>query len=59
MQGETAAAAGYHSDNAAVGQTEEEIYGAIIGELANIATTSAADRSVVATLREANAHLVK
>jgi hypothetical protein len=30
-----------------------------IGELANLATATAADRGVVATLTEANSHLVK
>jgi hypothetical protein len=59
MQGESAATSGYHSANAAVGQTEYQIYEATIGALANLATETSADRGVVATLTEANARLVK
>jgi hypothetical protein len=62
MQGEYAATAGYHSANADVGQTEDQMYEATIGALANLsnlATATAADRGVVATLTEANARLVK
>jgi phage shock protein A len=59
MQGESAATAGYHSANAAVGQTEDQLAEATIGALANLATATAADRGVVATLTEANARLVK
>jgi hypothetical protein len=59
MHGESAATAGYHSTNAAVGQTEEHMSEATIGELANLATETTADRDVVATLTEANTHLVK
>jgi hypothetical protein len=59
MQGESAATAGYHSANAAVGQTEYQMAQAAIGSLANLATATAADRGVVATLMEANARLVK
>jgi hypothetical protein len=59
MQGEYAATAGYHSANAAVGQTEDQLDEATIGALANLATATTADRGVVATLTEANAHLVK
>jgi hypothetical protein len=59
MQGESATAAGYHSANADVGQTEDQMAEATIGALANLATATAADRDVVATLTEANAHLVK
>jgi glycerol-3-phosphate dehydrogenase len=59
MQGESAATSGYHSANAAVGQTEEQMDEATIGALANLATATAADRGVVATLTEANARLVK
>jgi hypothetical protein len=50
---------GYHSANAAVGQTEEQMAQATIGAQANLATETAADRGVVATLTEANARLVK
>jgi hypothetical protein len=59
MQGESAATAGYHSNNAAVGQAEDQLSEAAIGELSNLATETAADRGVVATLTEANARLVK
>jgi hypothetical protein len=59
MQGESAATAGYHSAKAAVGQTEDQMAEATIGALANLATATAADRGVVATLTEANARLVK
>jgi hypothetical protein len=58
MQGESAAIARYHSANAAVGKTEDQMAEATIGALANLATATAADRGVVATLTEANAHLV-
>jgi hypothetical protein len=59
MQGESAATAGYHSANAAVGQTEEQMADATIGALANLATAAAADRGVVAAITQANARLVK
>jgi hypothetical protein len=59
MQGESAATAGYHSFNAAVGQTEDQMDEATIGALANLATATTSDRGVVATLTEANAHIVK
>jgi hypothetical protein len=59
MQGESAATAGYHSANAAFGQTSYQMAEATIGALANLATETAADRGVVATLTEANARLVK
>jgi hypothetical protein len=59
MQGESAATAGYHSANAAVGQTEDQMDEATIGALANLATATAADRGVVETLTQANARLVK
>jgi hypothetical protein len=45
--------------NAAVGQTEDRLYEATIGALANLVTETAAHRCVVATLTEANARLVK
>jgi hypothetical protein len=57
MHGESAATSGYQS--AAVGQTEYQMAEATIGALANLATATAADRGVVETLTEANAHLVK
>jgi hypothetical protein len=59
MQGESAATAGYQSDNAAVGQTEDQLAEATIGSLGNLSTANAADRGVVETLTEANARLVK
>jgi hypothetical protein len=59
MQGESAATAGYHSSNAAVGQIEDQMAEETIGALDNLATATAADRGVVATLTEANARLVK
>jgi hypothetical protein len=59
MQGESAATAGYHSANAAVRQTEDQLAEATIVALASLATATASDRGVVATLTEANARLVK
>jgi hypothetical protein len=59
IQGESAATSGYHSANAAVGQTEEQMAEATIGALAILATATAADRGVVETLTEANARMVK
>jgi hypothetical protein len=59
MQGESAATSGYHSANAAVGKTEDQMAEATIGALANLATATAADRGVVVTLTEANARLAK
>jgi hypothetical protein len=50
MQGESAAAAGYHSSNAAVGQTEDQLTEETIGALANLVTATAADRGVLTTL---------
>jgi hypothetical protein len=59
MPGESSATSGYHYSNAAVGQTEDQMSEATIGALANLATVTAADRGVVATLTEANTRLVK
>jgi hypothetical protein len=59
MQGESAATAGYHSANAAVSRNEDQMAEATIGELANLATVTAADRGVVAALTQANARLAK
>jgi hypothetical protein len=59
IQGESAATAGYHSANAAVGQTEDQIAEATIGALSNLATATAAERGVVAALTQANARLAK
>jgi hypothetical protein len=59
MQGETAANAGYHSANAAMTHTECQMAEATIGALANLETSTAADRGVVAALTQANSRLVK
>jgi hypothetical protein len=59
MQGKSAATAGYHSANASVEKIEDQLVEVAIGALANLATATAADRGVVATLTEANARLVK
>jgi hypothetical protein len=59
MQGESAATAGYHSVNAAVVQTEDQMAEPTIGALSNLATATAADQGVMATLTQANARLVK
>jgi hypothetical protein len=59
MQGESAATDGYQSANATFRQTEDRLAQATIGALAKVATATAADRGVVATLTEANARLVK
>jgi hypothetical protein len=59
IQGEYAEASGYHSANADVGQTEDQMAEATIGALANLATATAADWGLVATLTEANARLAK
>jgi hypothetical protein len=59
IQGESAATAGYNSANAAVGQKENQMAEATIGALANLATATAADPGVVATLTEANARVIK
>jgi hypothetical protein len=59
IQRESAATAGYHSANASVGQTEDQMAESTIGALANLSTTTAADRGMVAALTQANARLVK
>jgi hypothetical protein len=59
MQVESAATAGYHSDNAAMTQNEDQIPEATIGALENLATATAADRGVVAALTQANSRLAK
>jgi hypothetical protein len=59
MQGETAVNARYHSANAAMTQTEDQMAEATIGALANLATATAEDRGVVAALTQANSRLVK
>jgi hypothetical protein len=59
MQGESPATAGYHSANAAVTHNEDQMAEATIVALANLATTIAADRGVVAALTQANSRLAK
>jgi hypothetical protein len=58
MQGGTAAASGYA--NAAVAQpVDEYLVGAAIAAFFNLATATAVDRGIVATLTEANSRLTK
>jgi hypothetical protein len=59
IQGESAATSGYHAANDAVGQTEEQMADTTTGALENLATTTAADRGVVATFTQANTRLAK
>jgi hypothetical protein len=59
MQGESATTAGYHSSNTAVVKTKDQMAEATSGALANLATANTAYLSVVATLTETNARLVK
>jgi hypothetical protein len=59
MQGESAATTGYHSANAAVSHNEDQMAESIIGALSNLATSTAADRGLVAALTQANARIAK
>jgi hypothetical protein len=59
MQGESAANSGYHAENAAVFQIEDQMTEATIGALANLTTVTATDHGVVAALTEANSRLTK
>jgi hypothetical protein len=59
MQGESAAKYGYHDANADVGQTEDQMANSTIVALSNLATATAADRDVVATLAQSNARLAR
>jgi hypothetical protein len=59
MQGESAATAGYHSENSAMTHNEDHMAEATIGALANLATATAADRGVAAALTQANSRLAK
>jgi hypothetical protein len=59
MQGGSAANSIHNAANAAVDQTEHPMAEANIGALVNIATATATDRGVVATLTEANYRLAK
>jgi hypothetical protein len=54
MQCESEATSGYHAANAGVGQTDDRMAEATIGALANLATATATDRGVVATLTPNN-----
>jgi hypothetical protein len=59
MHGESAANSGYHSANAYVGQTKDQMAEAAIDALSNLATVTANDRGIVATLTEANSRLAR
>jgi hypothetical protein len=59
IQGESADTAGYHSANAAVTHSKDQMAEATIGSLTNLATATAADRGVVAALIQANYRLAK
>jgi hypothetical protein len=59
IQGEYAAAAGYHSANSDIGQTEDQMDKANIGVLANLSVATASDRGVVADHTQDNARLFK
>jgi hypothetical protein len=55
----TSPTSGYHAENADVGHTEDQMAESTIGTLNNLATATATDRGVVATLTEANARVAK
>jgi hypothetical protein len=57
MQGESAATSGYA--DAAVAQPDDDLAEAAIDVFANLASATAVERSIVTTLTEANARLVK
>jgi hypothetical protein len=59
MQGESTATAGYHSVNASVEKTEDQLAEATIGALSYLATATATDQGVGPTLTEANSRLLK
>jgi hypothetical protein len=59
MQGESAATSAYHSENASVAQSEDQMAEATIGALAKLATAAAVDRGLVAALTQANSRLAK
>jgi hypothetical protein len=59
MQGESAATAGYHSANDTVSHNEDHMAEATIGALSNLATSTAADRGVVAAHTQTNSRLAK
>jgi hypothetical protein len=57
--GGSAENSGYHAANADVGQTEDQMAEATIRALANLATATSTERSIVTTLTEANSRLAK
>jgi hypothetical protein len=59
MQGESVANSGYHSANPAMTQNGDHMAEATIDALANLATSTASDRGVVAALTQANSRLAK
>jgi hypothetical protein len=59
MQGESAANSGYHAANTTVGETEDQMSEATIGDLANLATATSTDHCVMVALTEANLRLVR
>jgi hypothetical protein len=59
MQVESSANSVYHAENLDVGQTEDQMAEATIYTLANLATATATDRGVMATLTEANSRLAR
>jgi hypothetical protein len=59
MQGESAATDGYHSANAAIGHTDDQMAEATIGTLSNLAAATASVLRAVVALTQANARLVK
>jgi hypothetical protein len=59
IQGESYANSDYHSENTAVGQTEDQMAESTIDALKNLATATATDHSVVATLTEENSRLAR
>jgi hypothetical protein len=59
MQGGSVSTPWYHSENAAVAECEDEMAEAIIGALANLATSTVVDRTGVASLIQGKSCLVK
>jgi phage-related minor tail protein len=59
MQRESSANSSYHAANADVVQTEDQMAETTIGALTNLATATATDRGVVATLTEVNSRLTR
>jgi phage shock protein A len=59
MQGETNAHDGFHSARSAMTQNADQMAEATIGTFANMATTTASGRDVVAALTQANSRPVK